>query len=70
MALIVRFGTMTSYAGVVTGAAACYVELTDTQTALLPPGVYDYDLQATLAGVGGSVITLAQGTFTVSADVR
>ena len=70
VALIVRFGTVTSYTGVVTGAAACYVELTDTQTALLTPGVYDYDLQATLAGVGGSVITLAQGSFTVSADVR
>ena len=70
VALIVRFPTVTSYTGVVTGAAACYIELTDTQTALLTPGVYDYDLQATLAGVGGSVITLAQGTFTVSADVR
>jgi len=46
------------------------VELTDTQTELLTPGAYDYDLQATLAGVDGSVITLVQGLLLVSADVR
>ena len=63
-------GTPTSYAGVITGAQSCYVELTDTQTALLTPGAYDYDLQATLAGVDGSVITLVQGLLLVSADVR
>jgi len=68
LALIVRFSTVASYTGVVTGAAAGYVELTDTQTAAMTPGVYDYDLQATLAN--GSVITLAQGDFTVTADVR
>jgi hypothetical protein len=41
IALIVRFSTVASYAGVITGAAACYVELTDTQTALMTPSVYD-----------------------------
>ena len=71
VALIVDVnGTPTSYAGVITGAQSCYVELTDTQTALLTPGAYDYDLQATLAGVDGSVITLVQGLLLVSADVR
>jgi hypothetical protein len=42
--------------------------LTDTQTAALAPGAYAYDLEATL--VGGSVITLVQGTLIVRADVR
>lgn len=71
VALIVDVnGTPTSYTATVTGAQSCYVELTDTQTALLTPGAYDYDLQATLAGVDGSVITLVQGLLLVSADVR
>lgn len=69
VALKVRMGgAVTSYAGVVTGAGECYVELTDAQTALLSPRQYDYDLEATLAG--GSVVTLVQGKLVVSADVR
>ena len=60
--------TVTSYSATVTGAAACYVALTDTQTEALTPGVYSYDLQATLSNA--SVVTLQQGTFTVQADVR
>lgn len=59
---------VTAYTGTVTGAQACRVELTDTQTAALAPGAYAYDLEATL--VGGSVITLVQGTLIVRADVR
>ena len=69
VALIVDVnGTPTSYAGVITGAGECYVELTDTQTAALTPGTYSYDLQATLSG--GSVVTLVQGLLLVQADVR
>lgn len=69
VALKVRYsGQATSYAGTVTGAGACYVELTDTQTAAMKPGQYDYDLEATLAG--GSVVTLVQGKLIVSPDVR
>ena len=70
VALIVDVsGTPTSYAGVITGAQACYVELTDTQTtALNPKKAYDYDLQATLSN--GSVVTLVQGLLLVTADVR
>ena len=69
VALIVDVnGTPTSYAGTITGAQACYVELTDTQTAALTPGTYSYDLQATLSG--GSVVTLVQGLLLVQADVR
>ena len=60
--------TITTYTGTVTGAQACRVELTDTQTAALAAGVYAYDLEATLAG--GSVVTLVQGTLRVAADVR
>ena len=59
---------ITTYTGTVTGAQACRVELTDTQTAALAAGVYAYDLEATLAG--GSVVTLVQGTLRVAADVR
>ena len=68
IALIIRFPTVASYSGVVTGAAACYVELTKVQTAAMTPGTYDYDLQATLTDA--SVVTLAQSSFTVLADVR
>ena len=60
--------TITTYSGTVTGAQACRVELTDTQTAALAPGIYNYDLEATLAG--GSVVTLVQGSLRVAADVR
>ena len=60
--------TITTYTGTVTGAQACRVELTDTQTAALAPGIYNYDLEATLAG--GSVVTLVQGSLRVAADVR
>ena len=56
------------YAATVTGAQACQVELTDTQTAALSPGLYAYDLEATLSG--GAVVTLVQGEMTVIADVR
>ena len=69
VALIVDVsGTATSYAGTVTGAQACRVEMTDTQTSALTPGAYAYDLQATLAG--GSIVTLVQGLLLVTADVR
>lgn len=69
VALIVDVnGTATSYAGTVTGAQACRVEMTDTQTSALTPGAYDYDLQATLAS--GNIVTLVQGLLLVTADVR
>ncbi len=61
-------GTVTSYAGVITGAQACYVALTDVQTAAMAVGTFAYDLEATLSG--GNVITLVQGVLTVLADVR
>ena len=62
-------GAIISYAGVITGAAACYVELTTAQSALLPVSdAYPYDLQATLSN--GSIVTLLQGTLVVRADVR
>lgn len=60
--------TVQSYNAAVTGAQACRVELTDTQTAALSPGLYAYDLEATLSG--GAVVTLVQGEMTVIADVR
>lgn len=63
-------GTPTSYAGTITGAGECYVELTDTQTAAMTPGTYSYDLQATLDNVTSSVVTLVQGLLLVQADVR
>ena len=69
VALIVdEDGTPTSYAGTITGAQSCYVELTDTQTVAMWIGLYDYDLQATLSN--GSVVTLVQGLLLVQADVR
>lgn len=71
VALIVDInGTPTSYAGTITGAGECYVELTDTQTAAMTPGTYSYDLQATLDNVTSSVVTLVQGLLLVQADVR
>ena len=71
VALIVDIsGTPTSYAGTITGAGECYVELTDTQTAALTPGAYNYDLQATLDNVTTSIVTLVQGLLLVTADVR
>lgn len=66
--LRVLFPTVIAYTATVTGAAACYVPLTDTQTEALTPGVYSYDLQATLLNT--SVVTLQQGAFNVQADVR
>jgi hypothetical protein len=69
IALRVNFaGTVTSYAGTVTAADSCYVALTDTQTAAMTPGTYDYDLEATLSNA--SVVTLVQGKLLVQADVR
>ena len=68
VALIVDDGTPTSYTGVITGAQACYVEMTDTQTTGMEPDAYTYDLQATLSN--GSIVTLVQGTLLVQADVR
>ena len=69
VALIVDiYGTVTNYAGTVTAATACYVELTDTQTGALTPGAYNYDLQATLSS--GSIVTLVQGLLLVAEDVR
>lgn len=61
-------GAVTSFAADVTGAQACQVELTDVETAALAPGLYAYDLEATLDG--GTVVTLVQGNLTVLADVR
>ncbi len=61
-------GTATSYAGVITAATSCYIELTDTQTGALMPGAYNYDLQATLSNA--SVVTLVQGLLLVTEDVR
>ena len=68
VALIVDDGAPTSYTGVITGAQACYVEMTDTQTTGMEPDAYTYDLQATLSN--GSIVTLVQGTLLVQADVR
>ena len=56
-----------SFAGTVTGAASCRVELTSVQLATIGAGVYSYDLQATLTN--GHVVTLVQATMVVSADV-
>ncbi len=56
-------------AGVVTGAHACYVELTDVQVATIGVGVWKYDLEATLVTTA-NVVTLATGYVTVAADVR
>ena len=61
-------GAMLAYAGVIVGVATCYVELTATQTAALPPGPHKYDLEAILSN--SSVVTLVQGVLTVAADVR
>jgi hypothetical protein len=53
------------YAGVVTGAAACYFELTRTQTAALEQGgqLYTYELIATLSNE--HVLTPVTGTLIV-----
>jgi len=67
IAMRVRKATVISLPGVVTGAAACYVEVTKTQLATIGAGVYTYDLQATL--VGGSVVTLGQSQLVVTGDV-
>ena len=69
--LRVKFGktaTITEYSATVTGAQACYVALTTTQTAAMVPGVYKFDLQATLSNL--SVVTLVQGALSVWEDVR
>ena len=42
--------------------------LTTTQTAAMVPGVYNFDLQATLSNL--SVVTLVQGVLNVREDVR
>lgn len=55
-------------AGVITGASACYVELTTSETAAFQPGNYTFDLQVTLSN--GDIVTIAQGRFKVLADVR
>lgn len=55
-------------AGVVTGAAACYVELTTAETAALPTGIFSFDLEVALANT--DVVTIAQGTLEVLKDVR
>ncbi len=70
VALIVdTSGTPTTYAGTITAATSCYIELTTTQTtALSARRTYDYDLQATLSN--GSIVTLVQGRLLVSEDVR
>lgn len=70
VSLRVQFSTtsVTAYSGTVTGAQACRVELTDTQTAAMSPGVYPYDLEAVLSN--GSVVTLVQGMLSVGPDVR
>ena len=61
-------GAVISYTGVITGAAACYVELTTAQSSLLPGGVYPYDLQVTLSN--SSIVTPQQGSLIVTDDVR
>ena len=69
--LRVKFGknaTVTEYTATVTGAQACYVPLTTVQTAAMVPGVYKFDLQATLSNL--SIVTLVQGTLSVWEDVR
>lgn len=69
--LRVKFGktaTITEYSATVTGAQACYVPLTTVQTAAMVPGVYKFDLQATLVNL--SVVTLVQGALSVWEDVR
>ena len=69
--LRVKFGknaTVTEYTATVTGAQACYVPLTTVQTAAMVPGVYKFDLQATLVNL--SIVTLVQGTLSVWEDVR
>ena len=69
--LRVKFGktaTITEYSATVTGAQACYVPLTTVQTAAMVPGVYKFDLQATLSNL--SVVTLVQGALSVWEDVR
>ena len=69
--LRVKFGktaTITEYTATVTGAQACYVPLTTVQTAAMVPGVYKFDLQATLSNL--SVVTLVQGALSVWEDVR
>ena len=68
IALIAQAATVVSLAGVVTGAAACYVSLTSTQVNSLGVGVYTYDLQVTLSNT--HVVTLQQGTILVQPDVR
>lgn len=60
--------TVQSFTATVTGAAAVRVELTDVQTAALSPGLYAYDLEATLST--DAVVTLVQGEMTVLSDVR
>ena len=69
--LRVKFGknaAVTEYSATLTGAQACYVALTTTQTAAMVPGVYNFDLQATLSNL--SVVTLVQGALSVWEDVR
>jgi hypothetical protein len=69
IALIVSTpSAVVSVAGVVTGAAACYVPLTSTQVNSFGVGVWTYDLQVTLSNT--HVVTLQQGTLMVTADVR
>ena len=70
VALRVRVSeAVVEYAGVITGAAACYVQLTTAQTSLLPGSSdYPYDLQATLSN--NSIVTLQQGQLSVVGDVR
>ena len=69
--LRIKFGknaTVTEYSATLTGAQACYVALTTTQTAAMVPGVYNFDLQATLSNL--STVTLVQGVLNVREDVR
>ena len=69
IALKVNFsGAIVSYTGTVTAADSCYVELTDTQTAAMATGTFDYDLEATLSN--GSIVTLVQGQALVTPDIR
>lgn len=69
IALKVNFaGTILSYTGTVTAADSCYVELTDTQTAAMATGTFDYDLEATLSN--GSIVTLVQGQALILPDIR
>jgi hypothetical protein len=50
----------TTYSGCVSGSNTCYIELTHTQTALLPAGTYNYELDAILTGSARATLVTGQ----------